>query len=353
MIGEAERATQLALPGGGSCEPCPFPATCGESGTAHGCGPSPVPGILHPSADDFWPRVREIRGFDFPMTRALDQRRLMFPDYLPQVDPWTTPASIRAGVVAISLARWMKRGGWHLRSSKTMAERLRLGKNARLILLLFGQDELLEALWADRWRFLDALRVLRPDIVVGPGLSVWPSRPALEQRYAQTRGLRFFGLIQDRGFDAVPVVDWGRAKDREAWADWLARNPVTNIAVDLQCLGSSLRPYLAELADLRARLQSNPSLLVNGLAREPRFSELMRVWPEATFTSDPIAVAAHGHTSRARPDGSTTRVRVPGGAALDEAPTLWAAASSISRPELFAREVALITGQIAAAAARR
>jgi hypothetical protein len=330
-------ATQLALPVAAGCNPCPFPDACGEARTAYGCGPRTADGVLHHDQPDFMARVREINGFDLGLTIAQPQVAFPETDYLPQVDTWTSSPASRQDVVATTLERWRKRGGWRVRSNETMASRLRLGPDATLILLMFGTDATLEAVWADRARFLEGLSILRPDLVVGPAFSVYPGRPAVDQLYAQTRSLRMFGMLQDHGVEAVPCIDWGRPRDRDAWAKWLSDNPVRTIGVDLQCHGANLRSYIAELAKFRSLLVQYPTLLVNGLAQQDRFADLLEVWPETVFSSDPVAPVAHGHGTVVQPNGVIRRIRVSGG---PMSPGFWASDKGLTRHQLFDDEIA-------------
>jgi hypothetical protein len=331
---------QLALPGGGGCRPCPLPATCGESGTSHACGPETVNGVLHHSHEDFAARLAEINGLEFDITHAREQNILPLPDFVPQVDPWTASPKARAGVVAITWSRWGKRGGVRYRSLATMAARLGLGPDANLILLLIAKDQALERLWADRERFLEALGVLRPDMVVAPGLSVYPGRSALEQRYGMVRSLRLFGWLQDRGFTAIPSIDWERPRDRADWARWLNDNPISTFSVDLQCIGADLRWTLAELAELRASLlRQPPRLLINGRRSVPDFADLIEVWPEISFTNDPVPIVANGHGTEISPSGASRRVRHIGGRTWA---TLWPDDPWLTTHERFDREIATL-----------
>jgi hypothetical protein len=331
---------QLTLPGGEGCHPCPLPATCGEGETAHGCGPTTVRGVLHPSHGDFTARLAEVNGLDFGITVARQQNLPALPDYIPQIDPWTASPSVRSRVVAATWARWNKRAGMRTRSPANMASRLKLGPDATLVLLLVAKDQNLERLWAHREQLLDALGVLRPDVVVGPGLSVYAGRSALEQKYAMVRNLRMFGWLQDRGFEVMPSIDWERPSDRDAWARWLNDNQISAFSIDLQCIGADLRNTIRELGELRSSLFGQPPrLLVNGRKSVRDFADLLEVWPEITFTNDPVPMVANGYATELLPSGAWRRVRQLGGRSW---PTIWPDAPAVGVHERFDREVRTI-----------
>jgi hypothetical protein len=332
----SDEASQLAFLPEASCQPCRLPSACGEAGTARGCGPRTVSDLLHPDAPDFLARLHEVNGLELGITVARDQDLPPIPDYLPQVDPWTAPVANRSRTVATTWGRFARRGGARLRSRQRLAERLALGPDAIVFLLMIAPDHTLEKLWRDRARLLDALDVLRPNAVVGPAFSVWGARAAIEQRYAMARGLRMYSAIQDRGIPAIPMIDWDRPRDREDWARWLNDNSIPAIGYDLQCAGPDIRRAAVQLGRLREALDRPVQLLVNGRTLPEDIASVFDVWPEASFTSDPVPLAATGNILSIDADGATRRVRFarPNGQS-----TMWPSTIEPTRFERFALTV--------------
>lgn len=324
---------QLVAPMGGTC-PCPV-SDCGEAESALGCGPEPLVGLLHPNAPDFLDRLAEVNGFDLSLTQARPQTALTLPDYLVQVDPWAAKGVALPSTVAITLSRWMRRGGIKSRSALSLRERLGLPASTNVVVLLIAPDHLLERAWAERVDLIETLSRWEPSAVVGPGLSMWSGRSALEHLYAQTRIVRFLELLQDAGLPVIPDVNWVRSHEAERWATWLTSNPINNIAVDLQAIGIGLQAYLRELASFRGALVSPPSLLVNGIASARDIASMCRVWPEATFTSDVIPLVENGHFTRPARDGSPKRVKA---SAPEDPPGFWPT-DPRTTSQLFAREI--------------
>lgn len=310
-------ASQLALTWDSPCrDGCRLPSWCGEHDTEFGCQAAEYPGVLAPGAAGFLQRVFEVAGLDFRTIRLRGQDRIQLPDYLPQVDGWSTPPELRSGTVGLGLARLMNHSRWPLRSRKSLAQRMRLTEGSHVVLLLAAKDRDLERkVWPDRIRLMDALSIWAPEIVITPGFSVWPGRSALEHRYAQVRDIRMLSLLRDRGFVAVPTIGWARSRDLDEWASWLIGNSVANIAVDAQCTGHQFAATVTQLSEFRARFEARferaPDLLVNGLTATHQFAKVLAVWPNATFTSDAVALPASGRSRTTRVDGKHVRVRHP------------------------------------------
>jgi hypothetical protein len=219
---------------------------------------------------------------------------------------------VERSIVAITLGVWLGQSGIVVRSKDTLAARLKVNHTTKVLLLLFAQDDVLErTYWPRRREFIHSLKVLRPDAVVAPDFSTWDRDPRLEQRYAIVRSVRVFGLLQEHGIPAIPHVYWGTLADQDDWIRWLNANDVRDIAIDMQCKRRITAPYLGQLSRLYAALDRPPHLLVNGVAHRASLAAILRVWPDASFTSNLVPQASAGRLSMERPDGSTVRRSQP------------------------------------------
>jgi hypothetical protein len=289
------------------CDQCLVAGRCPGGATASAC----TDDTFNPSQSDFDACLASTRGLDLATTLARPQIPIDLSTFIPQIDGNSICREVSRPWVAVTLGEWMKRSGSGRRLSGTMQERLHIDARSRVLFVLYANDNLLEQdLWPSRDQFLDNLGVWRPDAVAAPDFSVWQGDSWIERQWAMVRSLRFYEMLQDRGFAAIPHVAWGDHGQMDEWARWLNANKVQRIAMDLQCLQQTRRRFLPELAAFRDALSPTPSLLVNGVTDELGLHALLGAWPEVSFTANVTVLAYKRRQIVPRRDGSTTRAIV-------------------------------------------
>lgn len=289
------------------CDRCLVAGRCPGGATASAC----TDDTFNPSQSDFEACLASTRGLDLATTLARPQLPMDLPAFIPQIDGNSICREVSRPWVAVTLGEWMKRSGSGRRLSGTMHERLHVDARSQVLLVLYANDKVLEEyLWPSRCQFLDNLGVWRPDSVAAPDFSVWQGDPWIERQWAMVRSLRFYEMLQDRGFATIPHVAWGDEGQMDEWVRWLNANRVQRIAMDLQCLQQTRRRFLPQLATFRDALNPRPSLLVNGVTDEPGLHALLGAWPNVSFTANVTVLAYKRRQIVPRRDGSTTRAIV-------------------------------------------
>lgn len=285
---------QLTVFTAAPCERCALARACPARRTTRSCLDAPVDGLVDPLRDDFVDLLGELGGLDLMITRARPSEPVRLPAFVPQVDGTAVSRRIGAPWVLVNLGVLMRRAGFRQRRSQaTLRERLGIPDTSRIALALFGKDKLLEQqVWPHRKQLLETIRAWKPDLVIAPDFSVWRDDPWLTQRVSIVRSLRLYSDLQRGGVAAIPHVYWGNRKDTEDWAAWIRANPVSAIAVDLQCIGLGLKEYARQLRVFRSLLPQPPHLFVNGVRPGRRMRLLQDVWPESSFSADLLRLAA-------------------------------------------------------------
>ncbi len=334
-------ADQLALGlGEAPCDTCLFSPDhaggCPGEGSGGACTDS-----LNPAQEDFGERVTECGGLDLALTHASPEAPLGLPGFVPQVDGTEIGLAVQRPWIALRVREWRARARAVRSQQVDRNEVLHLAPGCKLVLLIFANDPYLERLWANRHEFLADLAALRPDAVVCPDFSVWLTGSWLERQYSIVRTIRFFGLVQELGIPAIPNVFMGDERQMDEWAEWLNTNPVVTIAMDLQCLQPTVRSDFYDLLGrFRRQLACPPDLLVTGLGDPAFVRAVASRWQNVSFSTNDWMTARKLWRTKTRPDGSTTRYRMPLGdpkallleeierreAVINENPTLWSAA---------------------------
>jgi hypothetical protein len=217
------------------CADCPRLGVCGAAGSEHACRSIARtleecgPGVLHPSdpATDMYLRSVDGPGFDTVTAEPVTVADL--PQYLPQVRTRSVLAgaldepvyAVRVDVVIGRRARVLP--------AADLKNRVGLQPTQKLVLLLFGQDNVLERLWNDGHALLPQIAAAGYDLVVAPSYSTWTPRPRTEHLYNLKRSLIFYRALQQLGVSAVPRLAWVVEQDIRRYAAWVLANPAVEL----------------------------------------------------------------------------------------------------------------------------
>jgi Domain of unknown function (DUF4417) len=268
---------------GALCDGCPWIDVCGAAGskdacrsiarTAQDCGPS----ALHPSDPATRRYLRSVNGPCFDTVFARPVAVADLPRYLPQLRTRSALTGaldesvygVRADVVigqrpnALSVAELKALVG--LRGTQ------------HLVLLLFGQDRVLERLWADSLALLPQIAEAGFDLIVAPSFSTWTPRPRTEHLYNLKRSLVVFQALQQLGAPTLPRVAWVTQYDIRRWATWLDANPaVERVGLDWMTYRSDKdwRSQIEGLGLLDRLTGRRLTYLINGPTKSSRYADI-------------------------------------------------------------------------------
>ena len=235
------------------------------------------------------------------------------PLYLPQIDPDMAVASRVPDTAALTLRRFISRGGREYGSGIRRAQKLRSMGARTLVLVLVAFDDQLEAVARDPTRFLDAVQEAGFDLVIGPAFSIYTGRSPLERNANRSRNLAIYAEIVGRVVAAIPSVGYADTREAEYAARWIARLQLTSVFVDYQSVEhewDEAREALSALAasDFLRRI------VVNGVAHPQRVIDLRRAVPHLPLiiTNSHALQLARSHRDYVRLEtGSYARVKSP------------------------------------------
>lgn len=107
--------------------------------------------------------------------------------------------------------------------------RVGLRPTQKLVLLLFGQDYVLERLWNEGAVLLPQVATAGYDLVVAPSYSTWTPRPRTEHLYNLKRSLIVYRALQRLGVSAAPRLAWVTKQDIRRYAAWVLVNPAVEL----------------------------------------------------------------------------------------------------------------------------
>ena len=187
-----------------------------------------------------------------------------------------------------------------------MRKKLELRSTTKIILLSFGNDDLLENLDPYREQRLREIADLGFDLVTAVGYSVYDEDWPPETLNNETRSLISYEILQTAGAMSIPFVAWADDGDIEHWTEWLHRNPcVSMICFDLQsCADPLWRKYLDSLERFVRRAPSHLKYLVNGVATADRIESLKNLLGPFHLTNQyAYYMAFNGQEDNLRSDG--------------------------------------------------
>jgi hypothetical protein len=186
----------------------------------------------------------------------------------------------------------------HVLSAEEMRERLDLGSNVRLVLLMFDHDKVLETAWERGLQLVEQIASAGYDVVVSPSFSTYWPRPATEFLINSKRSLTYFLALQMQGVQAIPRVAWMTIADAIRFGLWVQENPMVGaVALDLSTYrrAEDWREQMEGLEIFDRLTGEKLTYLLNGLTVERRCLEVFSL----------LGV------SRARITNATTQARIP------------------------------------------
>lgn len=110
---------------------------------------------------------------------------------------------------------------------------LKLGRSTKVLAVLNGLDEVLEAIWPKdvRTSLIDRLRATGINAVTGPTFSVTQAEPSSHRVYMMMRHHKMLQEMFDSGMLVIPNLYWREddVRDLDLWANWLRMNPTVQL----------------------------------------------------------------------------------------------------------------------------
>lgn len=183
--------------------------------------------------------------------------------------------------------------GWRSRRAR---EKLGLPERKKILLHLFGPDELLESLWRHQHanRVWEEIAALEFDLVLGPNFSVYGEHPRFEHLLNMRRSLVAAARLAAFGVPVAPNVYWWTWQDLTRWASAVEAMNISAVAVNAQTYRTE-RDWaflLAGLKYLGERLGERVLVFVNGVARPARVAAVRKALPRVVFVSRAVQLRA-------------------------------------------------------------
>jgi len=249
--------------------------------------------------------VRDAEGLGFKELRWTQHPLPNLPRFIPQVDGHRLRAfdeGLSWPAYAIGLRRVFSLQTGKLRRAwqgRTAREVLRAPVEMKLVLAGYGTDPLIERFWTNqhRERLIEQVASLGFDLVLAPNYSVYGNQPRFEHLLNIKRNALIAARLSQAGVPAVPNVYWYRAIDLERQLEWIRREQVAAVAVNLQTFRSNADWAMAEegLRFLAGELPADTRLFATGCSRAPRIALLQELFPDLVLVSQNAqAYARHG-----------------------------------------------------------
>lgn len=169
------------------------------------------------------------------------------------------------------------------------------------ILVGYGEDPLVEALWTRRRadRLIERIAAMGWDLVLAPNYSLYQSQPRTEHLLNFRRNLIIAREFADAGLPAVPNVYWMRLEDLTRTVEWILDADPPAIAVNLQTFrqDTSWETYaLPGLSYLAATLPPERPIIITGSSRTNRIATLLHLFGDRLHlvSQNPMQYALHG-----------------------------------------------------------
>lgn len=198
------------------------------------------------------------------------------PPYIPQIEPNAYLLSKVPQVSALALSNFVSSQGKSYEAGINIARLLRKQGASTVALVGTSKDRQLEAVWKDPLVFINALRLARVDIVLGPAFSIYNGRPTLERLNSRSRNLSLYRCLSEAGIQTIPAVGFVDAVDAAHVGRWVADYRLRSIFVDLQSADdtSSWNQVREALPVLIARATSLERMVINGVGHPDRVIEI-------------------------------------------------------------------------------
>lgn len=281
------------------CPSCPALRLCKVARTANACSPkwgsTELGGehVLHPAKSDISAFMDAVDGLEFGTIEASPVRLPRVPPYLPQV---RTRRGLRGfldeDVYGVRARVVIEREV--VLPAAALKRLIGLPPNAKVVLLLFDADDVIERLYREARTLLPQLVNAGYDLVVAPSYSCWWPRPRIDHLYNLKRSLWVYGALQRYGIPAVPRVAWAANEDAERFAAWIRCNPsVEMVGVDLMTYRAD-RWWQAQMRGLHLfddRTSGRLRYLVNGPSELERFVDVYEAVDPSRVTITNLAIA--------------------------------------------------------------
>lgn len=211
------------------------------------------------------------------------------PAYIPQVDSKDL-VSLDAGLswpaYAIGLRRVISDATYAMLpgfAGRTARESLGLRDDQACVLVGYGKDPLVEALWTRKASLIEELAAQQWDLVLAPNFSAYGNFPRAELLINMRRNLLFAQEMIEAGIPAVPNIYSMRLEDLERIESWLELHRPPAIACNLQTQRTDSDFYellLPGLTYLAAVLPEQTRFIATGSSRPARIAELRQLFGE-------------------------------------------------------------------------
>ena len=194
-------------------------------------------------------------------------------------------------------------------AGRTAAEGMGLRPGQLAVLVGYGLDPLVEAVWTRKASLLPELARQRWDLVLAPNYSMYGSQPRAEHLLNFRRNLLIAAELEDQGVPAVPNLYWFRKEDLDRYLRWMADVTPAAIAVNLQTFRTEAdwqEMALPGLAYLSLGMPEKTKLVATGTSRANRIADLGGLFGDRFIlvSQNPLQYARHGAvmTERGRVD---------------------------------------------------
>lgn len=227
-------------PQGPNCPPCPLLSVCGSDRTDNACVEAFAPAgpaghfALHPLRTDFDEHFARVGGATFDDIGGVPATLPLLREYLPQVK-WLRRLRAEklnaAAVPAVGVRiKEVFRGG-RVRSAAELRAQVGLADDVAVVLLLHGEDALLERLWeAD---VADEIAAGDYALVTPPSFSLWEPRRRPDNLLSLRRSLVYYDDLVKAGANVCLRVGFVERRDVERLAEWTNRYGIGLVSLDL------------------------------------------------------------------------------------------------------------------------
>lgn len=272
----------FSRPRGPHCDGCRLLDVCGSDRTDNACTPeldlggAAGPFVLHPLRTDFDVYFDRVGGVLFDDVRGRPVAAASFGAYLPQVK-WLERlkrerlSAAEVPVVAVRLKE-VFRGG-RIRSAQELRSKTGLSADVAIVLLLHGNDRLLERL--DDGDLTEQIAAGGYALVTPPSFSLWEPQRRPDNLLSLRRSFLSYDALVEAGTVACPRVGWVEQTDAERLAAWINRYEITLVSVDLMTYASrSFDRAVASLARFDELTDRRLSYLVDGVRAQSKIEAL-------------------------------------------------------------------------------
>jgi hypothetical protein len=184
-------------------------------------------------------------------------------------------------------------------ASCSAAEGMGLRPGQLAVLVGYGLDPLVEAVWTKKASLLAEIARQRWDLVLAPNYSMYGSQPRAEHLLNFRRNLLIAAELDGLGVPAVPNIYWFRKEDLDRYISWMGDVTPAAIAVNLQTFRTEAdweEMALPGLTYLSLGMPEATRLVATGTSRADRIADLGALFPDRLIlvSQNPLQYARHG-----------------------------------------------------------